>query len=188
MINLFVIVLSVSLTVENHFTINLSYFDVYKQVCLYALSICTIVRQYTKYEEVYSLHKNAADRFSAIYRSLQQVLSNSRRERIDAKIYMTSILKEFDDLCTNSIILDKKTIAKYKEKYNIEQEKNNQATSTMSGSNVTNIRDINKCVIDCGEITDEQVNQMEKNNIDKLNKKYIERSLEYEYSRLRENS
>lgn len=113
--NISLIILSTSLTAETIFTDNSNYtFEIIRRVFVYIVNLITVLQTFFKSEETCEKHISAANAYSTFYHDIQQQMCMFRRDRINAKKYVSKCLKYYDSLILNNPDISSNVLKKFK--------------------------------------------------------------------------
>ncbi len=207
-LNMFVIILGTSLSAESVVKDNPSAntgLEIFKSIGIYTVTILTVVINFLKLEQRSSEHKEYSVKFLELYQEIQSKLSMYRRDRPDAQEFTTKVLKKYDNYVLTGPDISDFVVNKYKKAHKdsiidkiepIEPVIEMLPTSLTPEEPITNIenklegitpnvslRDINLCVQRHGDITDQNVKEMDTEVIRKLNNYYIDKQSKYQYER-----
>ena len=171
----------------------------YRQIAIYIITILTVVMNFLKLEQRSANHRTQSAKFSDVYRSVQQKISVYRRERGNAKDYISDIMKKYDDYTKEGPDINRLIISRFKRtfrgtkialptvvdnmpKLEAINEGNTQIIDMepASGIATNNLREMSAYLQIEGEITDKQEEDMDTDTRQKLNEDYVKKKVEIE--------
>lgn len=175
-----------------------------KTIGIYTVTVLTVVLNFLKLDERSFVHKTQCIKFLEIYQDIQGKMSMYRRDRPDAQVYSTGLLKKYDNLILTGPDISGYIIRLYKNAFKsatvdtlhpieaaaeattveIQDSTLQNQLGQLSGLNQNvSLRDINHCMQLHGDITDKNVETMDPSVIRKLNNYYIDKQSQYQYER-----
>ena len=91
-----------------------TFISILKKVVIYTVTLISVLQNFLKSQEAGEKHSVAAGAFSELYHDIQQQMCMFRRDRTNAKIYVSNCLKTYDSLIVNNPDINDSIIKKFK--------------------------------------------------------------------------
>lgn len=88
--------------------------NVIRRILTYIVTFFTVLQNFMKYEQLSEQHISAAMAFSQLYHDIQQQMCMYRKDRINATIYVSTVLKQYDSLVVKGPTIDENIIKQFK--------------------------------------------------------------------------
>lgn len=164
------VLLSTLTTIESNEDTKFS-LDIVRYSSTYLLTVLSLIYNFFSFEENAAKHSEAAKKYSKLYNKIMEQISYNRPERIDARIFIPAIQKDFINIRQDSILVRNVKMEQQKD-----TEKNKPPTDTP-------LESLNTALQIGGDLKDKDIENMEDIELDNLNRAYINKRSEYEYSR-----
>lgn len=143
--------------------------DIVRYSCTYLLTVLSLVYNFFSFEEHAAKHSEAAKRYNKLYNKIMEQISYNRPERIDARVFIPAIQKDFINIKQDSITVRNVTLEVPKQ---IDQKPTNTA-----------LESINTALQIGGDLKDKDIENMADIELEYLNRAFISKRSEYEYGR-----
>lgn len=90
---------------------------VLRTVFTYVVTILSVVQNFLKYEKLAEKHKNSAVTFGLLYHDIQKQMCMYRSERRNAAIYLSEVLKKYDNLILSSPTINHYILKNFKKTF-----------------------------------------------------------------------
>jgi hypothetical protein len=118
LLNILLIILSTSLTVETIFPSNNQCKDfvveIVRSTIVYIVNVLSVLQTFFKSKEVAEKHLVSANAYSIMYHDIQQQMCMFRRDRVNATKYVSECLKQYDTLVIKSPDISSRILMKFK--------------------------------------------------------------------------
>ena len=145
------------------------------------LTILSLIYNFFSFEENSAKHTEAFKKYSKLYNTIQRQLCLLRTDRQDAKAFIPYMQSEYDNIKSESININ--TSANVND--NKEEAKNptNNMKSCNISMNETPLEMINNSLKLHGDLKDEDVQRIPLDELEHLNKSFLNKKNDYEYNR-----
>lgn len=173
--------------------------EILRRVFTYIVTFLSVLQNFLKYEQLSEKHHTISNAYSQLYHNIQQQMCMYRRDRHNATIYVSDILKQYDSLVVKGPSLENVIIKRFKsifkdsnisipdivdriQKIEIIPEQNltAAASTTSEHCNLQNIHNVFKIH---GDISDKDLEQTSETELKILREKYFREKRMFEYNR-----
>lgn len=115
-LNILLIIFSTGLSAETFLpdTTEELYVIVLRRIFTYMVTLISIIMNFLKFEQLSEQHSAAAIKFNELYHDIQKQMCLYRRDRINASVYISKLLKKYDSVFINSPKITSTIIRQFK--------------------------------------------------------------------------